>query len=146
MGKHVSHVPGEGFPFHRDRSWAPSCGKHLRQTSSKASHVESAYADDLHRLSHSYTREETAKRDRCHQPSNLVTSRPGEDGGKSSLLPRRPRPWLYHVRKDPRLLEGKLKFGGRYPAIKDSINIHGGGGLLQASALTPMETVARPSS
>ncbi|KAG0724691.1 hypothetical protein GWK47_040068 [Chionoecetes opilio] len=57
---------------------------------------------------------------------NLVTHGMGEDGGNSSLLPRRPSHGYNHVRsKDPQATQGKLKFWGRYPCHQDSINILG---------------------
>ncbi|KAG0719251.1 hypothetical protein GWK47_007326 [Chionoecetes opilio] len=78
---------------------------------------------------------------------NLVTSRPGEDGGKSSLLPRKTQAMVIsRSREDPRLLEGKLKFGDDTRAIKNSINIPGVEVDSKLRFDRHLETVARRAS
>ncbi|KAG0721592.1 hypothetical protein GWK47_046184 [Chionoecetes opilio] len=71
-------------------------------------------------------REETGERDRFHQPSTCDITAWGKGGGKSSFAaPETQAMVISRLSEDPRLLEGKLKFGDDTLAIKDSINILG---------------------
>ncbi|KAG0723269.1 hypothetical protein GWK47_042980 [Chionoecetes opilio] len=94
-----------------------------------------------------HQRGDCEKRDRCHQNPQLGDITAWGRRWQVKFAPRRPRPWLYHVRgRTPGVLEGETEVRGQYPCHQ-GLHQHLGGEVDSRLRFDrQMETVARRAS